>query len=389
MSKPRLAVVCDYPEEGWASMDLCAEMLHRSLAVGHAEAIEPRRICPSFRPRVARMPLAGRHRTSQNIDRALNRHWDYPRWLKRQGQEFDLFHLIDHSYAQLVHQLPPERAIVSCNDLDTFRCLLHPTLERRSWILRLMARRILNGLRKAACVTCISSATRDELLRRGLVAPDRTVVVHLGVDDDFSPKADPAADEQASKLLPAINPEDIRILHVGSTIPRKRIDVLLHVFAAVREKFPQARLIRAGGRFTASQLRLLRQLHLQDTVVELPFLERRVLAAVYRQATLVLQPSDREGFGLPIIEALACGVPVVATDLTVLREVGGSAVTYCPSGNVVAWGDKVAFLLDQWQSNPSRRHADVLASLTQAAAFSWKRYAAHMMEVYSDVLSTL
>lgn len=389
MRAPRLAVVCDYPEEGWASMDLCADMLYKRLAVDHATDIKPLRICPSFRRRAVRIPIVGHCRTSVNIDRALNRHWDYPCWLKRQRREFDLFHLIDHSYAQLVHQLPPERTIVSCNDLDTFRCLLHPTKKWRSWVLRWLAQAILNGLKQAARVVCISSATRDELLRHGLVAPDRAVVVHLGVDDDFSPNADPIADEQAAQLLPSMSPEDIRILHVGSTIPRKRIDVLLHVFAAIREKFPQARLIRAGGQFTADQLRLLRQLHLQDAVVELPFLERRILAAVYRHATLVLQPSDREGFGLPIIEALACGVPVVATDLPALREVGGSAVTYCAPGHVAAWSETVAFLLDQWQSNPSRRHADVRAGLNQAAKFSWKRYAEHMMDVYSDVLSTL
>ena len=389
MSATRLAVVCDYPEEGWASMDLCAEMLHRSLSVDHAAAIKPLRICPSFRHRASRIPLIGRYRTSVNIDRALNRHWYYPRWLRRKHNEFDLFHLVDHSYAQLVHQLPSERTVVSCNDLDTFRCLLHPARARRSWVLRLMTQEILNGLKKAARVTCISSATRDELLQHGLISPDRTVVVHLGVGACFSPHADPVADEQATRLLQPMDPEDIRILHVGSTIPRKRIDVLLRLFAAVREKFPRARLIRAGGRFTVSQLRLLRQLHLQDAVLELPFLERHVLAAVYRQAALVLQPSDSEGFGLPVVEALACGVPVVATDLPVLREVGGLAVTYCPSGNVAAWSEKATLLLDQWQSNPDRRKAYVQAGLEQAVKFSWKRYAKNMMDVYSDVLSTI
>ena len=105
------------------------------------------------------------------------------------------------------------------------------------------------------------------------------------------------------------------LLHVGSTIPRKRIDVLLEVVAAVRRAEPGARLLKAGGSLTAEQERLARSLGLADAVVTLPFLTRRTLAALYRRAAVVLQPSEAEGFGLPVAEALACGVPIVASDL--------------------------------------------------------------------------
>ena len=66
----------------------------------------------------------------------------------------------------------------------------------------------------------------------------------------------------------------------------------------------------------------------------LPFLDRATLAAVYRRSALVLLPSEREGFGLPVLEALACGTPVVASDIDALREVGGDAVRYCPAEDV-------------------------------------------------------
>ena len=96
------------------------------------------------------------------------------------------------------------------------------------------------------------------------------------------------------------------------------------------------------------------RLGLEPHIIVLPFLERRVLAAVYRRAAVVLQPSDREGFGLPVAEAMACGTPVVASDLPPLREVGGAMASYCPVGDVEAWTSTVSELLDE-RSTPSTR----------------------------------
>ena len=145
------------------------------------------------------------------------------------------------------------------------------------------------------------------------------------------------------------------ILHVGSTIPRKRIEDLLHLVAGVRREFPRVRLVRVGGAFTASQLTLARRLGLDDALVVLPFIERATLAAVYRRAAVVVLPSESEGFGLPLVEALACGVPVVASDLGVLREVGGAAASYCRAGDVAAWVGAVGEALDESRHQPARR----------------------------------
>src|SRR5438874_926738 len=107
MDPIRVAVVCDYPEEGWPSMDLVGEMILAHLAAGHAGSIAATRVCPPFRRRVARGPAA-RWRAARNADRLLNRFGDYPRALRRLARrgEFDLYHVVDHSYAQLVHALP-------------------------------------------------------------------------------------------------------------------------------------------------------------------------------------------------------------------------------------------------------------------------------------------
>ena len=384
MRVPRLAVICDYREENWPSMDLVADMLLHDLQKDYAGTIKATRLAPPMRRRFTRDDTASGRLFK--ADRLLNRFWDYPRFLRRQRAEFDLFHIVDHSYGQLAHELPPERTIITCHDLDTFRSLLNGHVERRSLLFRSMARRIMSGLGKAARVTCDSVATRDELVAYELVAPERALVIPNGVHPSCSPEAHPTADAEAVRLLGEPHPDVINILHVGSTIERKRIDILLRVFAALRKDFPGVRLVRVGGSFTRAQARLIEQLNLAEAVIVLPVLERDVLAAVYRRAAVVLQPSEREGFGLPVVEAMACGTPVVASDIPVLREVGGDAAVYCPVGDVSSWTGMVARLLSEKDESPRQWEQRRASALTQAAKFSWAKYAIQMVALYRQIL---
>jgi glycosyltransferase involved in cell wall biosynthesis len=369
-------------------MDLVADMLVQNLQQDHRGIIEAVRLAPLMRRRFTR----GGTESGKlfKADRLLNRFRDYPRVLRRLREEFELFHIVDHSYAQLVHELPPERTIVTCHDLDAFRSLLNGTKERRSLLFRKMSGRIMSGLGKAARVTCVSAATRDELLAHELVKPERVSVIPNGVHPSCSPEADPLADAEATRLLGQAREDALDILHVGSTIPRKRIDVLLRVIAALRKEFPGLRLIRVGGKFTSEQMRLAEQLDLAGAVVVLPHLERNILAAVYRRATIVLQPSEREGFGLPVIEALACGTPVIASDLPVLREVGGdAAVAYCPVGDIASWTETAASLLVEKSQHPQLWNERREAGIAQAAKFSWAEYASQTVSVYREVLQEI
>ena len=127
---------------------------------------------------------------------------------------------------------------MTCNDVDAMAAALPPA--RAAGVERLLARSVLDGVSRAAHVACISEATRTELLASGRVAPARTSVSYLGVHPSCRPGASAAA-------------TTTDLLHVGSTIPRKRIDVLLRVFAQARTRLPQLRLVRAGGALTAEQ----------------------------------------------------------------------------------------------------------------------------------------
>ena len=113
--------------------------------------------------------------------------------------------------------------------------------------------------------------------------------------------------------------------------------------------------------------------------------DEAMLAALYRRAAVVLQPSAREGFGLPVIEALASGTPVVASDLSVLREVGGAAVEFCKVGDVEGWRQRVAVLLRERQESPLAWNARRERGREHARRFTWERFAADVAQVYRDV----
>jgi glycosyltransferase involved in cell wall biosynthesis len=378
----RIAVVCDLLEEAWSSMDLVALMLEQCLNA--VDGNEVTRLCPPMRRRFSQSNgAASKHKL--NVDRVLNRFWTYPRWLRARREQFDVFHVVDHSYAQLVHELPSERTVVTCHDLDTFRCILDPPQERRSLPIRVMAKRTLEGLQKAAWITCASASTRDALVATKLVSTERVSVVPNGVHPNCSSEPDPLSDGEAERLLGPPRAHDL--LHVGTTIPRKRIDVLLRVLACVRQQFPQARLIRAGGPFTSEQTALADRLNVSDAVVVLPRLEWNILAAVYRRASLVLMPSEREGFGLPVAESMACGTPVVASDLPVLREVGGPAAEYCAVGDIEAWSETVVRLLKERTGNEGMWQNRRESGIRRAAEFTWTKYACRMARIYSELLA--
>ena len=382
---PRVALISDLREEQWHSMDLVSELLLLGLRDPGLRAVEATELCPRVVRRATRLPWAGRVRRVATADRLVNRFWDYPRWLRSRTADFDLFHIVDHSYAHLAANLPPHRTLVMCHDLDAVEAAL-PGAGWRSPLARAMAARLLAGMRLAGRIVCGSRATRDALIEAGVVPASRIVVVPYGVHPSCSPRADASADAEADALLGAVDPEVPEILHVGSVVTRKRIDVLLDVFAAVRARHSRARLVRVGGALTGSQSRQAARLGLADHIVTMPFIDRRVLAAVYRRAALVLQPSDREGFGLPVAEAMACGTPVVASLLPSLCEAGGYAAVYCGVGNRHVWADTVNGLLDERERRPemwARRQAD---SLHAARRFDALTHARGILEVYRGML---
>ncbi|MBA4018971.1 MAG: glycosyltransferase family 1 protein [Pirellula sp.] len=348
-------------------MDLCADMLLANLPKTHPQFIAAD-ACPPFHARFSRLPIALPRSFARNADRLINRMRDYPRVVKRSVDKFDCFHIVDHSYAHLVHSLPANRTGVYCHDLDTFRCILEPSQDRRPAWMRHIARKILTGLQKAAVVFHTTDTIRRQILDYRLLPAEKLVHAPNGV----------AAEFHSSLPSDAAPPSDgiPYLLHVGSCIPRKRVDFLLDVFRRVSPT-RNLNLIQVGGAWTPSQQEIIQRHQIEDRVRQIRNLGRSELANLYRHASLVLLPSDAEGFGLPLVEALASGAIVVASDIPTLREVGGNATVFSPVGDLEAWVSTVESLLSDPNSAPPpelRRN--------WAGQFTWSRQAQTIGDAY-------
>jgi glycosyltransferase involved in cell wall biosynthesis len=137
---------------------------------------------------------------------------------------------------------------------------------------------------------------------------------------------------------------------------------------------------------TATQQNDAHRLAIDDAIITLPFIDSAVLASVYRRAALLLLPSDAEGFGLPVIEALACGTPALASDIAVLREVGGEAVDYAGVADVAQWINRGTDLVLE-QSRASQEFSERRRrGIEWAKRYSWSEYAARIADVYRVAL---
>jgi glycosyltransferase involved in cell wall biosynthesis len=371
-------------------MDLIGDMLLEQFADGHCNEMEASRVQPKLRRSCTALPLTRNSKVAWNADRLLNRAVFYPWWLRKRSRQFDVLHIVDHSYAQLAWQTVPSRTIVTCHDLEAFSCLLDDPTERRPKWFRAYSRKILTGMQRAAHVVCVSDTVRNAAVAHGLLDAKKVSVVHNGVHPSCQPEPRPEFDAHAGRLLP-FSADTPLLLHVGSTVRRKRIDLLLKIFASVRRRGSisgrrsQAKLVRVGGPLTAQQSAEAVRLGVLEHIIELPFLSREVLAAVYRRCDVTLLPSEIEGFGLPLIEAMACGCRVIATDMPAFREVGGAAAIFAPLEDVEAWSTRIVEMLAENEANPQAKTVECQVCIANAKRFSWACAARELAILYAQI----
>jgi glycosyltransferase involved in cell wall biosynthesis len=214
--------------------------------------------------------------------------------------------------------------------------------------------------------------------RAQLVDPAILVAASPGVSPEYQLRPQPA-DRTILEIQERLQGRPF-ILHVGSCIPRKRIDVLLDTFAELRTQIPELHLVKVGGSWSATQQQQITQLTLERSIVHLTNLQNSTIARLYRQAKIVLVTSDAEGFGLPVIEGLACGAIVIASDIPVLREVGDDAVIYCPVGDIGEWTARALAAID----TPDRAPDPALRA-ARAAHYSWDNYARTIVAAYTQL----
>ncbi len=301
--------------------------------------------------------------------------WRLARHLPAAG--YDLWHFTN----QTLSFIPRTPAIVTVYDLIE---LLDPQ-ERFG---RPVARVLYRGVPRARHIICISQYTRKTVQDTYAVPDDRITVIPLGVRRDFTaiPSVRDSLAYQEFLRVQQLTPDRKIILYVGSDHPRKNLPVLARAFAKVRAELPSAVLVKvgdpglAGGR--EALLKVLDELPLRDAVRFLPNVGDRELQFLYSIADVFVFPSTFEGFGIPPLEAMACGCPVVCSNATSLPEVVGDAATLCDPDDAGAFARAILDVLTQ----PSYAATLREKGLQRTPLFYWEGIAERTLEVYQRVL---
>ena len=349
----RLAVVADFPEERWESMDLVAEMILSSLNQRPDLKIQANVITPDYCRLVEK--VFGKKRWAWNIDRLMNRRVVLRHGLLRKLRKhsFDAIFVVDHSYAHVIctmkNRYPAIPVVVMCHDLDAFQALDQPVKGLYGWLMRWFSKPVFNGLVKADWIITGSETVHQQMIEKykHQIDPQRVSTNPYGMANEFESSAENAASMASEIGFPVV-------LHVGSVIPRKRIDVLLRAVSELSKRYPDLTLLRVGGEFTPLQKMMVDELGLKDRIRVMPRLSRDAVAACYRLADVVLITSEAEGFGLPVVEALSCGAAVVASDIAVLRETGGEYVSYAAVGDSAEFARQATERIEQSRGGQGR-----------------------------------
>lgn len=262
------------------------------------------------------------------------------------------------------------RALCTIHDLIP---LLHPEYTPRALKTRLFPiyRALMRKIAaRCALVLTVSEASRADILHFFNLPAQQVRAIPNGVGTGFSRRG---GDQD---LAPAI-------LFVGRQDPYKNLPLLIEAFARLHLALPEARLVVVGAadpRYPAAA-EAARRLGINEFIDWKGYVDARRLAEAYRQASVYVLPSRYEGFGLTVLEAMACGTPVVCSDIPALREVAGEAALFVPPGDADALAAAIRRLLADPETAGRLRSAGV----HRALEFSWRRTAAETLKAYEWV----
>jgi alpha-1,3-rhamnosyl/mannosyltransferase len=311
-------------------------------------------------------------RTSSGLF-SLRQQWAVPSLLRR---------LQAHVYHSLYYAMPYwplVPTVLTVCDLIPLRYPAYVSPQAR-WLFPVLLRLALHAARH---VIAISEATRRDLCQYCRVYPERITVIPLAPDPRFSPQPELAmARFRAQLKLP-----EAYVLYLGSNKPHKNLVRLVEAWARIANTTEAAdwSLVLAGAwdeRYPQAQT-LAQKLGVQGRIRFFGRVPEAALPLLYSGAGLFVFPSLYEGFGLPVLEAMACGVPTICSRTSSLPEVGGEAAGYFDPLNI----EDIATTMWTYIGDTKRRRALQSAALRQVQRFSWADTARRTLAVYRQVVT--
>jgi glycosyltransferase involved in cell wall biosynthesis len=312
----------------------------------------------------------------------LGERWLYRLWYRARlplpvqwvTGKLDLFHSPDFVLPPVFGNIP---TLLTVHDLS----FVHYAGVYPEKLVRYLNSVVPRSVRRATHIVADSAETRNDLITLWGVPPQKITVLYSGVGQEFQPvtrKSELTAVRQKYRIG-----DKPYLLSVGTVQPRKNYSMLIRAFAAIAHDWPHQLVIAGGKGWLYDDI--LAEIERQGAtgrVQFLGFVDDADLPALYSDAALFLFPSLYEGFGLPLLEAMACGVPCLSSDASCLPEVAGNAAVLLSPHDQEAWSRAIHRLL----LDAPRRSELVGLGAVQAHRFTWHRAARELRALYGEML---
>ena len=284
----------------------------------------------------------------------------------------DLFHAPHYTLPSGLHG----RSVVTIHDLIHLKFPQYFSSAQRAYARFMVG----HAVRNAGAVIADSRNTKDDLVELFGIDANRVNVVHLGISESFH-RMESA---HIKRFRQKHDLEAPYLLFVGNVKPHKNVATLLRAFARVRPRYPDLRLVFVGGRCLQDQglADLARDLSVTESVRDLGRIGDEEVLGTYNAAEMLVFPSQYEGFGFPILEAMACGIPTVVSSGGSIPEVAGDASIICDPGEPDSFAEAIGILL----TDTARRARLISLGRERIKQFTWHETARRTLKVYEEVL---
>ena len=309
------------------------------------------------------------------------RFWRFPQQV--QQQVADIFHIIDPSEAHITYWLKKKNkpVVVTCHDLVNFYCQDNlqgsvelPFISRKMWL------HAVKGMRYADHVVAVSSLTAKDTTQILDIKPARISVIPNAVEAAFQPLPKEQADSFRQKS--GTSPETVCLLNVGSNHPRKNLSTVLKVVDTLQQRGLSIHLWKVGADFTDEQKAFIQTQGLENCVSYLGKPDKSTLIQIYNAADMLIAPSLHEGFGITLLEAMACGIPVITSKVSAMPEVVGDAGVLVEPKDCQAIADAVSRI----HNHPDYYQELVNKGFKRVESFTWEKTAEQIAEIYEKLL---
>jgi glycosyltransferase involved in cell wall biosynthesis len=328
---------------------------------------------------IAPTPLSRSSRSWQTrLHKYYERFWNFPRTVHQQTA--DIVHIIDHSDGHIAPSLKKTPTVITCHDLINY---FYPQNLQGSvqipWISNALWRRSIHGMKQANHIITVSQQTAHDVTQI-LGIPPAQITVVPNATSGFHPLF--PLEREVLRQHHKLSSNTTCLLNVGSNHPRKNITTILQVIQHLKTQQIPIQFWKVGEDFTPAQQAWIQAHHLESSVTYLGKPDQPTLMELYNAADMLLAPSTHEGFGITLLEAMACGTPVITANTSAMPEVVGEAGVLIDPLSVEA----IAAAILHLRRDNTYRQTLIQKGLERVKAFTWETVAEVIAQIYESLL---